>query len=81
MIDWGKVAFPLSVLSCYWLLLIRQLGAQWAIFEQYRYGWFVPFLCLYLVWQRAHRTEPSGCVSVRLSALLLSGGCALAVGP
>ncbi|MGD0263183.1 MAG: hypothetical protein ABSD29_25740 [Verrucomicrobiota bacterium] len=44
--------FPLCVLGCYWLLLIYQLGAQWSVYEQYNYGWAVPFLCGYLLWLR-----------------------------
>ena len=40
------------VLAGYWASLIYQLGAQWSAFEQYNYGWAVPFLCLYLVWRR-----------------------------
>src|SRR5258706_3817220 len=40
------------VLTGYWALLIRQLGAQWSIYEQYNYGWAVPFLCAYLICRR-----------------------------
>jgi len=43
---------PLAVLGAYWLSLIHQLGAQWSIYEQYNYGWSVPFLCAYLVWRK-----------------------------
>jgi exosortase/archaeosortase family protein len=38
-------------------MLIYQLGAQWSAYEQYRYGWAVPFLCAYLVWQRLQNPE------------------------
>jgi len=44
---------PLAVLGAYWLSLIHQLGAQWSIYEQYNYGWSVPFLCAYLIWRKA----------------------------
>src|SRR6266851_2977872 len=43
---------PLAVLGVYWLSLIHQLGAQWSIYEQYNYGWSVPFLCAYLIWRK-----------------------------
>src|SRR6266568_48704 len=43
---------PLAVLGAYWLSLIHQLGAQWSIYEQYNYGWSVPFLCAYLIWRK-----------------------------
>jgi exosortase len=39
-------------LGVYWLALIYQLSAQWTVYEQYNYGWAVPFLCAYLAWQR-----------------------------
>ena len=42
-------AFVLLIL---WLPIIWLLGAQWSIYEQYRYGWAVPLLCAYLFWKR-----------------------------
>ncbi|HWW00921.1 MAG TPA: exosortase/archaeosortase family protein [Candidatus Acidoferrum sp.] len=46
---------PLALL---WLPLFYQLSAQWLAFEQYNYGWAVPFLGWYLVWKRwADRPE------------------------
>ncbi len=39
-------------LGALWLPLIWLLGAQWSIYEQYNYGWAVPFLCLFLFWRR-----------------------------
>jgi len=42
----------LVALAALWLPIVRLLGAQWSIYEQYRYGWAVPFLCLYLAWKR-----------------------------
>src|ERR1035441_9606753 len=48
---------PLCVVGCYWAILIYYLGAQWSVYEQYSYGWAVPFLCVYLLWRRV--TQPS----------------------
>ncbi len=45
--------FYLLPLVGYWLVLIHYLGAQWSVYEQYNYGWAVPFLCLYLLWRNA----------------------------
>jgi exosortase len=45
--------FFLLPLAGYWLVLIYYLGAQWSVYEQYNYGWAVPFLCLYLAWRKA----------------------------
>ncbi len=42
----------------YWLVLVYQLGAQWSAYEHYNYGWAVPFLALYLFWQR-WQTRPA----------------------
>src|ERR1043166_5355394 len=47
----------LCVLGAYWLLLIYQLSAQWSLYEQYNYGWSVPFLCAYLIWQRVQSSK------------------------
>ena len=47
----------LAVLAVYWLLLIYQLSAQWSIYEQYNYGWAVPFLCAFLIWKRVEESK------------------------
>ncbi len=46
-----------GALGIYWLALIHQLGAQWSVFEQYNYGWAVPFLCVYLFISRIRNSE------------------------
>ncbi len=51
------MAWLFVVLGIYWLALIHQLGAQWSVFEQYNYGRAVPFLCLYLLWNRIRNSE------------------------
>ncbi len=35
-----------------WLELIHQLANEWSLNPQYGYGWTVPFLALFLFWQR-----------------------------
>ena len=35
-----------------WFVLCRHLSNEWAINEQYSYGWFVPFFAAYLFWLR-----------------------------
>lgn len=42
--------FPVLAGVILWGALIFQLSAQWAVYEQYAYGWVVPFLCLALAW-------------------------------
>jgi len=51
--------FAAGLLACLWLWLSFQLGAQWSAYEQYRYGWAVPFLCAYLFWRR-WQSRPKG---------------------
>ena len=45
-------------LGIYWVALIYQLSAQWSIYEQYNYGWAVPFLSLYLAGRRWPELPP-----------------------
>jgi len=47
-----KVWFPLFAFGVLWLDLFRQLSFQWSTNDQYSYGWFVPFLGIYLLWRR-----------------------------
>ncbi len=48
------------MLAGYWAVLIYHLGAQWSIYDQYNYGWAVPFLCAYLMWKRVGQSgDPS----------------------
>src|ERR1019366_2465774 len=38
-------------------ILINHLRIEWTLNPQYGYGWAVPFLCLYLIWQRMQKAE------------------------
>src|ERR1035437_5721284 len=74
----------LCSLAWLWFTLIYHLGAQWSVYEQYNYGWAVPFLCLYLLWGKAetlktemlksstHKAEVHGPRSV-ISSPVVSG--------
>ena len=56
------------VFAALWLVLCRHLSGEWAINEQYNYGWFVPFFCAYLFWLRwEDRPEPEGSLPSRSS--------------
>ena len=39
-------------LAGFWFVVARLLSPQWSVYAQYNYGWAVPFLCLYLAWNR-----------------------------
>jgi exosortase len=38
-----------------WFVLINHLRVEWTLNPQYSYGWAVPFLCVFLLWQRIRR--------------------------
>jgi exosortase len=42
----------LLILGALWLVVINQLRIEWTINPQYNFGWSVPVLCLYLLWER-----------------------------
>jgi len=48
----------LLLLAAIWGPVVYLLGAQWASYEQYNYGWVVPFLCVVLVFKRARSGGP-----------------------
>ena len=35
-----------------WAVLLNHLRVEWTLNAQYGYGWAVPFLCAYLIWQK-----------------------------
>ena len=74
------LAWMFAALGVYWLALIYQLGAQWSIYDQYSYGWAVPFLCVYLAWQRS-QTPESGREKPSSIFYLLVAFCALLYAP
>ncbi len=41
------------VLGWLWFVLINELRVEWTVNPQYGYGWAVPFLCAYLIWENA----------------------------
>jgi len=51
-----SMALPLCVLAFLWFTLINHLRIEWAVNPQYRYGWAMPLLCLFLIWRRATET-------------------------
>ena len=47
-----------------WFVLINDLRVEWTVNPQYSYGWAVPFLCAFLIWQKIQKSEVSGQWSV-----------------
>lgn len=72
----NKVPWPaLAGLGGFWFAASRMLGPQWSTYEQYNYGWAVPFLCAYLLanrWpDRPAATQPA--TGTGLAALTIFG--------
>jgi exosortase len=53
-------------------VLIRQFSPHWSIFPQYNYGWGIPFLCVYLLWERWLVRPAPEAATTRASALGLA---------
>jgi exosortase len=45
-------ALQLLLLVWLWVCLLGHLHVEWWVNPQYRYGYAVPFLCVYLLWRR-----------------------------
>ena len=70
----------LAGLGGFWLVVVRMLSPQWSVYDQYNYGWAVPFLCVYLLWQQwPNRPEPGA--AHRGPAITLLVSCALLLMP
>jgi exosortase len=48
----GAWLLPVVVFGFLWFTLINQLRVEWTLNPQYSFGWAVPFLCAYLIWQK-----------------------------
>src|SRR6266436_1701804 len=48
----ARTALGVAAVGALWFVLCKQLSGEWSVNEQYNYGWFVPFLALYLFWLR-----------------------------
>src|SRR6266498_1017201 len=59
-------------LGGFWLIRVRMLSPQWSVYDQYNYGWAVPFLCAYLLWQRWPDRPETGTVHCRPTITILA---------
>ena len=76
-----------------WYSLIDCLRIEWTLNPQYGYGWAVPFLCAYLVWQKTQKAviqnpktdipsqKPKAEVTPSAFGFWLLLGCALLYAP
>ncbi|MGH7976578.1 MAG: archaeosortase/exosortase family protein, partial [Limisphaerales bacterium] len=49
--------FCLLPFAWLWFVLVNQLRVEWTLNPQYSYGWAVPFLCAFLIWQRLQQPD------------------------
>src|SRR5205085_6912524 len=60
----------LLLLAILWITAFHFLSGEWAVNEQYTYGWFVPLLGAFLFWLRwERRPTPSPSHSVHRTRL------------
>jgi exosortase len=50
-------ALPFLPLAWLWFVLVNDLRVEWTVNPQYSYGWAVPFLCAFLLWQKIQKPE------------------------
>ena len=71
---WRSVifVFPFGVL---WLEVVNHLRNEWSLNAEYSYGWAVPFLAIFIFWQRWSQRPAAGSPSSRALpiALILLG--------
>jgi exosortase len=76
---------PLGVVALFFLVLVgevvNQLGSEWSFNPQYSYAWSVPFLTLYLLWQRWTQSPPPAPPRTHFFAGALVVLCALLLLP
>src|ERR1022692_4977635 len=68
-IPWAAWAPSLIMLGLLWLLIFNQQRLEWSVNVVYSYGWAVPFLALYL-WYERWRSRPAASTPPAASALL-----------
>lgn len=74
----SSIWIPTAVLlGVFWLLIFNQQRLEWTVNAVYSYGWAVPFLALFLFWERwrkrpEERQPPSRAVVLGLALLVLA---------
>jgi len=72
---------PLLIFGTLWAVLLRHLSVHWALNPQYSFGWLVPFLAAFLLFQAwQERPEPAQPLNTR-AAKWLAGLWALSILP
>ena len=75
---WAALLPSVALLALFWLLIFNQQRLEWTVNVVYSYGWAVPFLAGYLLWERwvcrpaRQRPLPGGLVLTVGLVLLLA---------
>lgn len=73
-----KMGFLIAAFVLLWLEVVRNVSSEWTLNPQYSYGWAVPFLAIFLLWQRwTTRPAPLAPGSRALPLLLVVSGAFL----
>ena len=76
-LPWAAWAPTAALLGLLWLLIFNQQRLEWTVNVVYSYGWAVPVLALYLLWERwpdrpPARGPPARILLLGLAAVLLA---------
>lgn len=76
-LPWAMWAPTAALLGLLWLLIFNQQRLEWTVNVVYSYGWAVPVLALYLLWERwpdrpPARGPPARILLLGLAAVLLA---------
>lgn len=76
-LPWAAWAPTAALLGLLWLLIFNQQRLEWTVNVVYSYGWAVPVLALYLLWER-WPTRPVARAPRAATGLLMLAGLLLA---
>jgi exosortase len=76
-LPWAAWAPAAALLALLWLLIFNQQRLEWTVNVVYSYGWAVPALALYLLWER-WRTRPAARPPPPVPVVLVLAGLLLA---
>jgi len=76
-LPWAAWAPTAALLGLLWLLIFNQQRLEWTVNVVYSYGWAVPALALYLLWER-WRTRPAARTPLPVPWVLALAGLLLA---
>lgn len=73
-----QIVFLAAAFTLLWVEVVRHISSEWSLNPQYSYGWAVPFLALFLLWQRwPTRPAPNSPNARVIAALLIGAGAFL----